>query len=49
MNEREAIILAGMEAECEKIRYAPAVKVGNTLYVSGQIGSICLSVGLRSG
>lgn len=38
MNEREAIIPAGMEAVYEKIRYAPAVKVGNTIYVSGQIG-----------
>jgi len=38
MNEREAIIPAGMEAAYEKIRYAPAVKVGNTIYVSGQIG-----------
>lgn len=27
-----------MEAVYEKIRYAPAVKVGNTVYVSGQIG-----------
>jgi enamine deaminase RidA (YjgF/YER057c/UK114 family) len=27
-----------MEAVYEKIRYAPAVKVGNTIYVSGQIG-----------
>jgi enamine deaminase RidA (YjgF/YER057c/UK114 family) len=38
MNEREAIIPAGMEAVYEKIRYAPAVKVGNTIYVSSQIG-----------
>lgn len=38
MNEREAIIPAGMDAVYEKIRYAPAVKVGNTIYVSGQIG-----------
>jgi enamine deaminase RidA (YjgF/YER057c/UK114 family) len=27
-----------MEAVYEKIRYAPAIKVGNTVYVSGQIG-----------
>jgi enamine deaminase RidA (YjgF/YER057c/UK114 family) len=27
-----------MEAVYEKIKYAPAVKVGNTVYVSGQIG-----------
>ncbi|MFM0203643.1 RidA family protein [Paraburkholderia fungorum] len=38
MNERKAIIPAGMDAVYEKIRYAPAVKVGNTIYVSGQIG-----------
>ncbi|HKR40687.1 MAG TPA: RidA family protein [Paraburkholderia sp.] len=38
MNERIAIVPAGMEAVYEKIRYAPAVKVGNTIYVSGQIG-----------
>ena len=37
MNERIAIVPAGMEAVYEKIRYAPAVKVGNTIYVSGQI------------
>jgi enamine deaminase RidA (YjgF/YER057c/UK114 family) len=38
MSERKAIVPAGMEAVYEKIRYAPAVKVGNTIYVSGQIG-----------
>lgn len=38
MNERKAIVPTGMEAVYEKIRYAPAVKVGNTVYVSGQIG-----------
>ena len=38
MNERKAIVPAGMEAVYEKIRYAPAVKAGNTIYVSGQIG-----------
>ena len=38
MNERKAIVPAGMEAVYQKIRYAPAVKVGNTVYVSGQIG-----------
>ncbi|KWZ33342.1 RidA family protein [Burkholderia anthina] len=38
MQQREAIIPAGMEAVYEKIGYAPAVKVGDTLYVSGQIG-----------
>ena len=38
MSERKAIVPDGMEAVYEKIRYAPALKVGNTLYVSGQIG-----------
>jgi len=38
MTDREAVIPEGMEAVYEKIRYAPAVKVGNTIYVSGQIG-----------
>lgn len=38
MSKREAIIPPGMEAVYEKIRYSPAVKVGNTIYVSGQIG-----------
>jgi hypothetical protein len=31
MSKREAIIPAGMEAVYEKIHYAPAVKVGNTI------------------
>ena len=38
MSDREAIIPEGMEAVYENIHYAPAVRVGNTLYVSGQIG-----------
>ena len=38
MSEREAIIPPGMEAVYEKIHYAPAVRVGDTVYVSGQIG-----------
>ena len=38
MSERKAIVPDGMEAVYEKIRYAPGLKVGNTLYVSGQIG-----------
>lgn len=38
MAKRQPIIPAGMEAVYEKIRYAPAVKVGNTVYISGQIG-----------
>ncbi|MCP3656822.1 MAG: RidA family protein [Herbaspirillum sp.] len=38
MSERKAIIPAGMEPVYEKIGYAPALKVGRTVYVSGQIG-----------
>src|SRR5262249_45931316 len=38
MSERVAVIPPGMEAVYEKIHYAPAVRVGNTVYISGQIG-----------
>ena len=38
MSTRKAIIPTGMEAVYDKIHYAPGVLVGNTLYVSGQIG-----------
>jgi enamine deaminase RidA (YjgF/YER057c/UK114 family) len=38
MTERQAIVPKGMEAIYENIHYAPAVRVGNTLYISGQIG-----------
>lgn len=38
MGQRDIIIPPGMEAVYEKIHYAPAVKAGNTIYVSGQIG-----------
>jgi enamine deaminase RidA (YjgF/YER057c/UK114 family) len=38
MHDREAIIPAGMEAVYERIGYAPAVRVRDTVYVSGQIG-----------
>lgn len=38
MCDRQAVIPPGMEAVYEKIGYAPALKVGNTVYVSGQIG-----------
>ncbi|AOR73053.1 hypothetical protein BBJ41_36470 [Burkholderia stabilis] len=38
MRDRKAIVPAGMEAVYEKIGYAPGLKVGDTLYVSGQIG-----------
>ena len=36
--DRQAIVPAGMAAVYEKIHYAPAVRVGRTVYVSGQIG-----------
>jgi len=38
MKERKAVVPAGMEAVYERIRYAPAVKIANTIYVSGQVG-----------
>lgn len=38
MKERKAVVPAGMEAVYERFRYAPAVKIGNTIYVSGQVG-----------
>jgi enamine deaminase RidA (YjgF/YER057c/UK114 family) len=38
MSARKAIIPAGMESVYDKIGYAPAVQVGDTVYVSGQIG-----------
>lgn len=36
--DRQAIIPPGMEPVYEQIHYAPAVRVGQTVYVSGQIG-----------
>ncbi len=38
MNDRQAIIPTGMEYVYDQIHYAPAVRVGHTVYVSGQIG-----------
>lgn len=38
MSDRQAIIPPGMEAVYDNIHYAPAVRVGRTLYISGQIG-----------
>ncbi|MCG8365350.1 MAG: RidA family protein [Pseudanabaenales cyanobacterium] len=37
-NTREVIIPKGMEILYEKYHYCPGVKVGNTLYISGQVG-----------
>ncbi len=38
MPHREVIIPPGMEVLYEKYRYCPGVKVGNTLYIAGQVG-----------
>ncbi len=38
MSERRAVVPPGMEQVYERIHYAPAVRVGDTIYVSGQIG-----------
>ncbi|MGH1393028.1 MAG: RidA family protein [Trichormus sp.] len=35
---REVIIPKGMEILYEKFHYCPGIKVGNTLYISGQVG-----------
>ena len=35
---REVIIPPGMEILYEKYHYCPGIKVGNTLYISGQVG-----------
>lgn len=37
-NNREVIIPQGMEILYEKYHYCPGIKVGNTLYISGQVG-----------
>ena len=37
-NKREVIIPSGMEILYEKYHYCPGIKVGNTLYISGQVG-----------
>ncbi|RTL50151.1 MAG: RidA family protein [Rhodocyclaceae bacterium] len=38
MSNHQVIVPKGMEYILEKIRYAPAVRAGNMLFVSGQIG-----------
>jgi enamine deaminase RidA (YjgF/YER057c/UK114 family) len=38
MTARRMIVPAGMENIVERYRYAPGVLVGDTLYVSGQVG-----------
>lgn len=37
-NTRKVIIPKGMEILYEKFHYCPGIKVGNTLYISGQVG-----------
>lgn len=38
MTERRMIVPPGMETIVERFHYAPGVLVGDTLYVSGQVG-----------
>lgn len=38
MPTREVIIPPGMEILYEKYHYCPGIKVGNTLYIAGQVG-----------
>ncbi len=38
MVDRESIVPIGMEAVYDEIHYSPAVRVGRTIYISGQIG-----------
>jgi enamine deaminase RidA (YjgF/YER057c/UK114 family) len=37
-NTREIIIPKGMEILYEKFHYCPGIKIGNILYISGQVG-----------
>lgn len=36
--KKEMIVPKGMEASAERYHYAPAIKVGNTIWVAGQAG-----------
>ncbi|MBL0841462.1 RidA family protein [Pseudomonas mediterranea] len=38
MTDRQIIVPDGMKLLCERAGYAPAVKVGKTLYCAGQVG-----------
>jgi enamine deaminase RidA (YjgF/YER057c/UK114 family) len=38
MATREIIVPKGMEILYEKYHYCPGIKIGNTLYISGQLG-----------
>lgn len=35
---REVIVPKGMEVLHERYRYCPGIKIGNTLYIAGQVG-----------
>ncbi len=37
-NTREVIVPEGMEVLYEKYHYCPGIKIGNMLYISGQVG-----------
>ena len=39
MTDRVDIVPEGLEAQYEKLQFAPAVRVGDTLHVSGVIGT----------
>jgi enamine deaminase RidA (YjgF/YER057c/UK114 family) len=39
MTERKDIIPEGLERQYEKLQFAPAVRVGDTIHVSGVIGT----------
>ncbi|MEM1048471.1 MAG: RidA family protein [Pseudomonadota bacterium] len=36
--DREVIVPPGLEAVYETFHYAPGIRAGNTLYISGQVG-----------
>lgn len=38
MPNREVIVPAGMEILYERYHYCPGIKLGNTLYIAGQVG-----------
>ena len=38
MVDREVIIPKGMEILYERYHYCPGIKIGNTLYIAGQVG-----------
>ena len=39
MSERKDIVPEGLERQYEKLQFAPAVRVGDTIHVSGVIGT----------